>query len=525
MCENVVSAVDGEKSENLGQVFTSDIVARLMVELIKPHLDDDSECLDPCIGKNVFFSHMEDITVGRLVGIEADKSLISSDIEEFYSKKNRYLYVKNFFDFSLDEKFDAIIMNPPYVRQEKINGSINSKKKLERQFEFYGYKIPKKSNLYVYFFLKALKHLKSGGKLVAITYDSWLFTRFGKSFKKYLAESYNVEKIIHFRKGAFDNVDIGATIILLSNENQQPKIEYYSYESPEQLSKGNRILLEGHKRITIDEFLSFNKRFPSDIDFSSDLFTTMSRISERRITRGTNAIVNKFFLFEKEKFPGHMTKLIKDVTKIKKFVISDEWVYLLNVNVQEMDKNVEDYLQRIRSEVINSPTRYRSLAERIRQEDLWYIPKLKEPGNFIFNYYMRDNIHFIYNPLMINSSDNFYNMYIKDHVLGNLCILNSGFTRYALMRYGRMQGKGLFKIQLYEFNEVPVIDINKLSPEAIVSLEKLGERLLYTDRRHPDDIIKHIDDILVKEYNRKTKNNMTTKKLYQLIKKIREGDY
>jgi methylase of polypeptide subunit release factors len=71
----------------------------------------------------------------------------------------------------MDEKFDMIIMNPPYVRQEKINGLINSKQILKAHFADHGFKIPEKSNLYVYFFLKTLGHLKDQGVLVAITYD------------------------------------------------------------------------------------------------------------------------------------------------------------------------------------------------------------------------------------------------------------------------------------------------------------------------------------------------------------------
>lgn len=92
---------------------------------------------------------------------------------------------------------------------------------------------------------------------------------------------------------------------------------------------------------------------------------------------------------------------------------------------------------------------------------------MKATGNFIFNYYLRNNIDFIYNPNKFLSSDNFYILNIKDNELANFSILNSSFTRLNTLSNSRSQGNGLRKIQLYEFKEVKVIDAKKLSEPTI----------------------------------------------------------
>jgi predicted Fe-Mo cluster-binding NifX family protein len=71
------------------------------------------------------------------------------------------------------------------------------------------------------------------------------------------------------------------------------------------------------------------------------------------------------------------------------------------------------------------------------------------------------------------SSDNFYILNIKDNELANFSVLNSSFTRLNTLSNSRSQGNGLRKIQLYEFKEVKVIDVKKLSEPTIKKLELL----------------------------------------------------
>ena len=145
---------------------------------------------------------------------------------------------------------------------------------------------------------------------------------------------------------------------------------------------------------------------------------------------------------------------------------------------------------------------------------------MKASGNFIFNYYLRNNIDFIYNPNKFLSSDNFYILNIKDNELANFSILNSSFTRLNTLSNSRSQGNGLRKIQLYEFKEVKLIDVNKLSELTLKKLELLGKVLMYVSRYENEQkhIIKQIDLVLIDEYNEKTSSSLTIDDLNNEIK-------
>ena len=82
---------------------------------------------------------------------------------------------------------DIIVMNPPYVRQEKID---------PRDKEYYvnKYGLDRTSDLYAYFMLRALKLLKDGGAAAVISSDKWLEVGYGvklqEKLKPYLLAVY-----------------------------------------------------------------------------------------------------------------------------------------------------------------------------------------------------------------------------------------------------------------------------------------------------------------------------------------------
>ena len=116
------------KKNLLGQVFTPHILAKFMVSLFKSDIQQHHKIHDPCIGPNTFLSYLDDIDSSiRITGVELDQSLISEIIKAFYAKPSRELTLDSFFNIPLSEKFDFIVQNPPYVRQELMMDGENSK--------------------------------------------------------------------------------------------------------------------------------------------------------------------------------------------------------------------------------------------------------------------------------------------------------------------------------------------------------------------------------------------------------------
>lgn len=127
--------------EILGQVFTPDAVVRFMLG----GCWNRGRILEPACGDGAFLKYFTEA-----VGIE---------IDDKHSPPGALNI--DFFAYSEAEKFDTIIGNPPYVRFQDISVST---KNLLRQDHFDG-----RSNLYLFFIEKAVRHLKKGGELVFIT--------------------------------------------------------------------------------------------------------------------------------------------------------------------------------------------------------------------------------------------------------------------------------------------------------------------------------------------------------------------
>ena len=127
--------------DNLGQVFTPQHIVAQMLSLRK----NEGSILEPSAGNGSFFKN-----IPNCVGIEID--------EKHYQEG---MLLMDFFDYPLDNKFDTIIGNPPYVKYKNILES--TKKKLDTTL------FDERSNLYLFFIEKSIRHLKSGGELIFIT--------------------------------------------------------------------------------------------------------------------------------------------------------------------------------------------------------------------------------------------------------------------------------------------------------------------------------------------------------------------
>lgn len=509
-----------KQDENLGQVFTSAILAKFMIGLLKDTLNQNSSILDPCIGPNTFFKAMsEDFSNCNLKGIEIDINLITEEIKKFYESPNRTLINGSFFDFPVSEKFDLVVQNPPYVRQELLSDGANSKENIGYNVSSILSTIPSQSNLYIYFLLKSILHLKDGGVMVAVIYDSWLYSSFGKYLKESFLKLGHLESIYHFKKSAFDDVEIGATVIkFVKDKSHKKSISYYPLNDLNDLKTYNGLNANCLK-LKQQELLTYSFNNHSIINFKSNLFKELKTIVSQPIQRGTSAVVNSHFIFSKNELP-ELKPIVKDVSQIKTYTVNQENAYILVVN-GSISNETKQYLESVKNEILKAPAqKFIAVKRDIETKSDWYKINLKATGNFIFNYYLRNNIDFIYNPNKFLSSDNFYILNIKNNELANFSVLNSSFTRLNTLSNSRSQGNGLRKIQLYEFKEVKVIDIKKLSEQTVNKLNLLGKELMNVSRydNGQKHIINQIDLVLIEEYNEKNSSSLTIDELNNEIK-------
>jgi len=120
---------------------------------------------------------------------------------------------------------DAIVMNPPYTRQEALGEEY---KKLVREESLSGLqdkgkiKMSKRAGFYTYFMTHGTKFLKKNGRFGMIVQNSWLDVDYGKDVQKFLLDNYKIKAIIGTQKHRLiKTADVNTVIVLLEREEDE----------------------------------------------------------------------------------------------------------------------------------------------------------------------------------------------------------------------------------------------------------------------------------------------------------------
>jgi hypothetical protein len=114
--------------------------------------------------------------------------------------------------------FDAVIGNPPYIRQEWIAAY---KPYWERAFKSYH----GVADIFTYFFERGVEILRDGGRLGFITSGSWVRGNFGAPLRKFLADSAAIESMIDFGEfQPFQDAEMIRPSITIANKSGERRL-------------------------------------------------------------------------------------------------------------------------------------------------------------------------------------------------------------------------------------------------------------------------------------------------------------
>ena len=147
--------------------------------------------------------------------------------------------------------FDVVIGNPPYVRQEDISdptGKIKDKKQYKQfliemvKLDFPSNfppksKIKAQSDLYAYFYIRALRLLNTNGIHTFICSNSWLDVGYGVWLQKFLLERAPIECIIdNHAKRSFEASDVNTVVSVIhapqKKVNKEHIIKFVAFKKP-----------------------------------------------------------------------------------------------------------------------------------------------------------------------------------------------------------------------------------------------------------------------------------------------------
>ncbi|MBQ7256601.1 MAG: N-6 DNA methylase [Abditibacteriota bacterium] len=119
--------------------------------------------------------------------------------------------------FGIEEGFDIVIANPPYIPLQKIKP-----KDLRDRYASQGFETHDGSgDIYCLFYEKGMNLLKTGGNLCYITSNKWMRAGYGEKLRGYFC-NFNPKMLIDLGPGVFDSATVDTNILLIKKE----KIHY-----------------------------------------------------------------------------------------------------------------------------------------------------------------------------------------------------------------------------------------------------------------------------------------------------------
>jgi predicted RNA methylase len=223
------AAIPEQRRAALGKFYTPPALARACCRWAITRDDGDPpRVLDPAAGGGAFVVAALD----RLAALGADPATarqavtaVDVDGDALAVARERAGDVgtreADFLALDPDDtgQFDAVVGNPPYVRQEGVD-----KDAARKHLAALGPEgatpyldgdraLDRRSDAYVYFLTNATRFLRPDGRLAMVVPTKWLATRYGESLQRFLLDHHRIEAVVGFDVRAFDDALVDAAVL------------------------------------------------------------------------------------------------------------------------------------------------------------------------------------------------------------------------------------------------------------------------------------------------------------------------
>ena len=249
-----------------------------------------------------------------------DGGLAGVDDEELYRVKAfDWDSADGFGAIMADGGFDAVIGNPPYVRQETLGKDF--KAYARKTFQTYA----GTADLYTYFIERGVKLLKAGGLFSIIVANKWLRARYGKPLRQWLKKQ-TLREIIDFGDlPVFEQATTYPCILTVGKGRardtfEAAQMESLEFESLREYAQGRRYTVD--KSLLDDGGWSLARREVQDL--LRKLMNSSKPLKEYvngKIHRGIVTGFNRAFIVSKEVRDQLIGEDAKSAEIIKPFLI------------------------------------------------------------------------------------------------------------------------------------------------------------------------------------------------------------
>ncbi|MBV6477750.1 MAG: hypothetical protein HGGPFJEG_00494 [Ignavibacteria bacterium] len=400
--------------------------------------------------------------------------------------------------FGLNEGFDIVIGNPPYVRQEK----------LDKNYKAILNSIHKEvangtADLYVYFFSQALRIVSNMGCIIFITLNKYLKTKYGLELRNLLKDKYFVDLIVDFFELPVFEAATDSSITKIINDKLKRETRYFPIKRLEEFTNEN--FQKGNSRIVQmneNDWSFIDSKAKSLLKKTYNNTITLNNFVNGKIYRGITTGFNEaFILSESDSIKlrkSESKEFIKPYAKsvdIKKWNLLDYNKFFLatgyDLNIKSKFPTAFNFLSQFENEL---------KARQDKGKHWWNLRACKYYDEFlkpklIYMHTAKKHEFFLdYEKRYINNSC--YMIISENKFL--FCFLNSKlfdwFKKIKFVAYGDAEDTGRVKLDYNKMINVPIKRITQkeeylfsIKVNNIITKRKLGHN--FTDLDNQIDIM------------------------------------
>jgi adenine-specific DNA methylase len=434
--------------------------AALAEFLAKPLIKSEpAKLLDPAYGEGSLLLAAE--KVARAKKIRTSVQLYGCDTKpvngllEHLPQAN--LKKTDFFEFSTQNKFDIILMNPPYVRHHFQDNSLIAKyRKRFPDLELLTFK----ADLWAYFMVKAVLHLTHDACIGAILPWSFLQAEYAQELRKWLAKHFREITIVSLNEKYFDNAEARIVLVWLKGfgypnkaiqlayaKNLQDKFVYSNVDI--NTWSANDIVRLGNTQG--DRVLKICREKYG--------FIQLGKICEVKIGVVTGS--DGFFLLQRSQLTDYTFEESQIVSVLSN---SREFPSLLNGTITNLK-----VLPVLRAGEGNKHKRFLAIGRKMKahlsahakRRNSWFAVNTGPVADAFFPYRAVKTPFLLFNEFDIQCTNSVHRLYFRN--LNNVqrkwiaVSLLSNISQLSIEKLSKTYGKGMLKIEPSSLKEVLVI--------------------------------------------------------------------
>ena len=273
-----------------GQYFTPKVVAEFMIEMA--NISKNSEILEPSCGEGIFL---------ELLHQKGFKNISAFEIDQELAKEFACVKYESFVSAKIENKYDLIIGNPPYIRWKNLEDEL----KEELSFNPIWNKYFNSLCDYLYIFiLKSIELLNDKGQLIFICPEYWMNTTHSISLRNYMVQNGYFEEIYHFNETPiFDKVTVSIVIFkFIKSKEKREKLKVAKFFANQKLTSEtlfnlkNQIPFKDAEFLVVSQFKE-NQRWLLQSD---EVIEELQILENNCIKKNQNSILNLFDENKKE---------------------------------------------------------------------------------------------------------------------------------------------------------------------------------------------------------------------------------